>query len=394
MGTGRRLAGFRTGGLALLAALAPGEGAARGEGEDDEFPGRATLAVLEPKRPFLRNYLLPHGRKAVDAPACRLAKRVAGDNLVFVDLDGNGRFDELGVDGWTVEGGTHVVPLDPVIVVGAFETRLRFSGDGKEVRFKAAPAAGSRDVLEGLALLNELRLRNGLPTVTTDPALSRACEAHARYCNIHGVTHDQVPGNAGWSEEGARAGRASSVGGAASPAAAVATLYCQFYHRLTITDPTTRTIGFGMDGSMFVLDGISGRKSRPWSWPVVIPAPGSVGQPREYDTKESPRPWDGEGDPGFPITVQFLSPETRDVKAELRAGAKGTAVPFFLSWPGTPANDRFKDNFFSICVLPEARLAARTEYPFRVSWVHKGEPGEVSGSFTTGEAGRPAAGKR
>ena len=390
----RRLTDWRTGGLALLAALAPGEGAARAEGEDEEFPGRAALSVLEPKRPFLWNYLLPFGRKAVEAPACRLAKRVAGANLVFVDLDGNGRFDDLGVDGWTTEGGTHIVPLDPMIVVGALETRLKFSEDGKEVRFRFSPASGSRDVLEGLELLNSLRLRNGLPTVTTDPALSRACEAHARYCNIHGVTHDEVPGNSGWTEEGARAGKAASVGGSASPADAVATLYCQFYHRFTITDPTTRAIGFGMDGGTFVLDGTTGRKSRPWKWPAVIPAPGSVGQPREYDTMESPRPWSGEGDPGFPITLQFLFPETRDVKAEMRAGAKGKAVPFYLSWPGTPANDKFQDNFFSICVLPAARLAARTEYSFKVSWVHKGEAGEVAGAFTTGDAGRPAAGKR
>jgi hypothetical protein len=394
MDSPHRRAPRRAASLALLAAaLVPGAAEAAAPIEE-EFPGRAALAPFPRKSPWLRNYVLPYGRAAIEAPAARLAKRVAGEDVVFVDIDGNGRFGDVGVDGWTVEGNDYVVPLDETLVVGAREVAVRFAEDGKEVRFKATAIAGDPEVLAGVALMNSLRLGNGLPPVGLDPELSRACASHARYCNIHGITHDQVKGNAGYTEEGARAGRASSVGGAASAADAVSMLYCQFYHRFSITHPDTRRIGLGMAGSTFALDGVSGRKRRLWKWPVVIPSPGTTAQPRAFDTSESPRAYPGEMQPGFPMTIQFENAETREVEAELRAGPKGGVLPILVSWPGNPAHERFTDNFFAICVIPRARLASRTRHEFKVSWTHRGRADGASGVFTTGDEMRPAAGKR
>jgi hypothetical protein len=367
-------------------AFRPG-GAGAGDAKDD-LPGKAALGKHEAKQPFLWSYLLPEGRTAAAAPVCRLAKKVAGANLVFADLDGNGRFDDPGVDGWTVEGNAYLVPFETPLVVGAQEVRVQFAPDSSEIRFRAAAIPGTPACVDGLALLNELRLRNGIPPVSLDAGLSRACELHSAYCSQNGITHDEVRGRPGYTEEGERAGKASSVAGTPSPSDAVAALYCEFYHRFSVTDPWTRTVGIGVSGHFTTLDGSSSRADRPWRWPVVVPAPGTAGQPRDFDRRERPVPYPERLVPGLPITLLFTGNDVREVKAELRAGPKGrAAVPFLLSWPGNPANPAFPDNFSAIALIPEARLEADTAYSYRVSFVEGGKPGEVAGEFTTGKAG-------
>jgi hypothetical protein len=147
-------------------------------------------------------------------------------------------------------------------------------------------------------------------------------------------------------------------------------------------------MGIGTSGIYTTIDGSSAMKGRSWTWPVVVPAPGSAGQPRAFDQREQPRAYPDRLVPGFPVTLQFTGPDVRDVKAEFRTGPKGRIpVPFLLSWPGNPANTTFPENFDAIAIIPETRLDAETTYSYRVSFMKGGKPGEVAGEFTTGRNG-------
>ncbi len=399
MGTEGRMPHTRCMALAAGAFLAivGGEGpAAAVEGPGDAKPparGRAALAPLAPAKPLLWNFLPPGNRLAAPAPAVRLAKGVAGEDLVFADLDGNGRFDDAGVDGWTVAGNTHVVPYESPLFVGTQEVRLEFPATGApaEVSYTAIPIPGSPAQREALALVNELRLRNGIPPVTLDSNLSRACDLHAQYCARNGATHDEVPGKPKYTEEGARSGKDSSIVVAPLPVEAVATVYCQFFHRFSITDPGTRALGIGQGGNVVqhyvVIDGIGALKPRPWRWPCVVPAVGSTGQPREFDLQERVAPPGGKPMAGFPVTLQFPRADVKEVRAEFRAaGGNREAVPHHPSWPGNPVNPKFPDNFDTIALLPYERLDPNARYSLRVRFLWQGKEEEVSGEFATGRS--------
>lgn len=370
-----------------LGAMALAAGALRAEEVKEDLPSKATLRTFEPKAPLRWSFLLPTGRTPAEEPAYLSARPVAGRSLVFADLDGNGRWDDVGIDGWTVEGGGYLVPFEGRIVVGAFQVELRFPKEGTELRYRATAVPGEPAALEALRLINDLRLANGLVPVMLDPELSRACELHSRYCAENGISHDEDPSKPGYSEEGARAGAASSVASCASPKDAAAAIYAQVFHRFTIVDPLTARIGIGSSGSITSIDGHSGQVSRRWRWPSVIPAPGVTGQPRDFDDRESPRAYPRDMQPGFPVTLQFKGASPVDVTAELRRGsANGRELPLLLSWPEKPASTYIPDNFGSIFLVPTARLDPFTTYAYRITFKRGGKDEVVTGEFTTGKS--------
>ncbi len=71
----------------------------------------------------------------------------------------------------------------------------------------AAPPAGAATAADAAATLNAERSANGIPAgITVDPQLSADCAAHDHYMAAgHGLTHQEVPGAAGYSTAGAYA---------------------------------------------------------------------------------------------------------------------------------------------------------------------------------------------
>ena len=75
----------------------------------------------------------------------------------------------------------------------------------------AAQAAHAATAERAIALLNAQRAANGLPAgIVEDPTLTADCAAHDRYMALnHVLTHFEQPGDPGYSDGGAYAGRNS-----------------------------------------------------------------------------------------------------------------------------------------------------------------------------------------
>lgn len=391
---------------ALVLTMAIPEGWA----DDGDFKEKVRLRKAQLKYGRERSYVLPRGTQAVEKPVAMTA-RLGEKNVLFFDVDGNGSFGDVGIDGWAVDASVYryMVPLEPSIMLDEWEVFLRFSKDGTWVHYcpeypdfpdvdfgptpadKAQAGAVRRSLSIGLTNWNRLRLRSGLAPVRLDRALSDACMLHSLYMDQHGVTHTEEEGKAGYTAEGAAAGRAGSVG----PGPLLREIrFCHssFYHRLMLFHPDTRRVGLGEGRKRVTLDGISGREAREWSWPVIIPAPGVHDVPRGMsDERPIPHPdvftsRERLEEAGFPITLTFESTKITEVNAELRLGGPdGAEVPFQLSWPERPANDSQPTNFKSICLIPDRTLAAETVYWVRVGYTHRREADQRTFRFRTGE---------
>jgi hypothetical protein len=355
---------------------------ARAQGAGKEFPGRVNLSVSRPSPVPYRGWPLPPGQAAAAKPLA-VAGKVDGERLVFLDVDGNGKFDDAGIDGWTLEGCRAMVPVQPRIFVGMRSISLRFPESGFELRYDASAIGGTDKALEGLKTLNLLRLRNGIPPVDMDSGLSAACLKHARYCQKNGFAFKEDPAKPEASKEGASAA-ANSIAGWMDPAAFARACYAQFFAREMLFHPLVEVVGIGEAGDLSLIDTRSRHLARSWNWPVLVPAPGAVDVPRAFCVPEDPAVYPEGTEPGFPITLLFETEEVKLGTAELRlGGAKGPLVPCLVSAPGRPAVQDRPRNASSIGLVPRQVLAPRTKYTVLVSYVYRGVMEDRAWDFTT-----------
>lgn len=333
-----------------------------------------------------RSYALPTGRNAVEQPVAR--KGTLGKRLFFFfDVDGNGKFNDLGVDGWALNKMPYMLPLEDKTVIGASEFQWELAEDGSSVRFRIQPLPLNEGQKQVLIQFNQWRFMNGLPAVTIDQRLSEACNKHCAYMERHGMTHDEEPGKQGYSADGAEAGRRSCLG-QDGPVQSVHMFYASFYHRLPFVYPGTRSIGVGSSRRYAAVDGLSLRDRRPWTYPIIVPAPNSFGHPTHF-TPEQPSPVPPGLDlPGFPITLTFDGGTITGVRAHLRLKhAKGREVPILVSSPEHPANGKRPHNRQTICIIPRVPLAPMRTWWVKVTYRRDGEDKEHAWKFNTGRRG-------
>jgi hypothetical protein len=346
------------------------------------------VKAYAPKTPFERLYGLPSGRSGPETPAC-IEVALGRLRLVFCDVDGNGRYDEVDVDGWTVEGQTHLVPLERPFVVGATRVEVSFDEENKRVTWTSEDLSAPPAIVRALETLNARRLQNGLVPLWLDEAASKRCALHARYMQLNDEqTHEEDPGRPGYTEEGARAGMSSSLGGSEDLADMADRICRQFFHRFSALDAQTGAFGLAAAHGYSLVDGASVKSPRPWPDPVLIPAPGSRDQPLSFATTERPLAYPEGATPGFPITLQFHGgADPRVEKAELwKLGRKPVPVEIWTSWPGNPANAMFPQNYASICLIPRSPLSPRAAYRVEVTYRRGEETTTTSWTFET--AGR------
>ncbi len=356
------------------------------------------------KPPVLRVvHRLPKDVKAIEHPAVRAAK-IGRTTVLFVDVDGGGRFDDQGIDGWTLgvmpaRARVHYVfPLGDKLVLGADEIQVRVASDGTSVDVTSLRTKLSPTERVGLARLNLLRVRNAWPPLPVDAVRSLACAKHVHYMTIHDAyAHEEVEGRAGWSKEGAYAGIHSVIDLQVTLAEAFERWFATLYHRWPLTDPRLTAVGVATGGGYAMCSPLVDKRDDRWVWPVLVPAPESEGQPTRAG-KELPMPYPAGEVAGYPITLQF--PEWRSRVSEVRAvlrkkGASGPEVPCRLSWPGVPANPARERNDGTICLIPKRPLAARTSYWVRVSYTWREKPEQRTWTFRTGaDRGPPEGGSR
>jgi len=403
IGNTRRLTG-----LALLLMTAATSTSRAGDEPKDDFPKSARLSTSRIKALPLHAYLLPKGVTTTGKPTAVTAK-VAQTRLIFVDVDGNGNFGDVGIDGWMPSGKQHIymLPVEPWIAVSGGRAFLSFGPESKTLRYRFEPLVyptatgveGARhrgdlgpaqlEVPQGLAAWNRLRMLNGLCPVYADPDLSRGAMLHVIYQIRHGIGHAEEPGQKYYTEPGAESAKHASIG-TRSLVEEVVGVYRTFFHRAQLFHPDTRGAGVGAGANSTAIDGTRGREKRAWNWPAIIPAPGTTGVGRAFDD-ELPTVHDdffarvgGQSAGGFPITLTFPTRSVTDVTAELRLGGPdGKAVPFLLSWPEKPANERFPNNLKSICLIAERTLKGGAEFWVKVNYMYRGKPGERIWTFRT-----------
>ena len=362
--------------LLLLAAVAPAQ----------DLPHKVRLGRGAPGYAMHRYYALPEGVSAVAKPAARKA-RLEKSYFFFFDVDGNGKFNDRGVDGWALAKMPAMLPLEKKTVIGASEYTWRLEEDGSFIHFarKALPLGEGQK--KTLIQFNQWRFMNGLPAVTIDQELSDACTKHCQYMDRHGMTHHEKEGLLGYTAAGAAAGVRACLG-EDGPINSVHMFYATFYHRLPLIHPGTRSIGVGSTQRHTAVDGLTHREERPWIYPVIVPAPNSFGHPTRCAI-EAPNPVPAAIErPGFPITLTFRSGTITAARAEMRLkNEKGRVVPIVVSSPEHPANPKRPRNRMTICIIPRVALAPMRTWWVRVTYELDGEPKRHVWRFNTGRPG-------
>jgi uncharacterized protein YkwD len=241
-----------------------------------------------------------------------------------------------------------------------------------------------------LEQLNRYRKIAGLAPVTLDPALSKACLAHANYLvknSNHPATqgmgmHKEDPSLPGYSAEGAKAGQVSVIM-PGDPLKSVDGWMDTFFHRIPLLDPEIRTIGFGA------------AKGGRWGWFTVMDAQSGIGIPGPvcypgdkqkdvplfYADVHNPSAVPDDKPAGYPITVTFAHKvPVLDVKATLRDD-KGKEVEVWLSTPEKPVEARLQRN--TVCLLAKQPLQPKRTYTVTVSAQVATSPWARTWSFTT-----------
>jgi hypothetical protein len=247
-----------------------------------------------------------------------------------------------------------------------------------------------------LAAFNSHRERAKLPRARHSAALARGADLHALYLSkndFKGLSgHEEDPKGAGYTEEGARAGKRSVI----SPFAphetaldAVESLMATLYHRISMLQPPLTEVGIGWafrrDGLGYLVIDVGAADARhdPKLWPVLYPAPGQTDVPLEFGmgARENPNPLpDGVTTAGYPVTVLF--PEKLEKLLDLEVGLQsgGKEVPCWVSTPDKPARADWPQPG-TVCLIPKEKLKPGTTYAARFRYRELGAAREWT--FTT-----------
>ena len=265
--------------------------------------------------------------------------KVAGASIVLVDANADGRY-ELGQDGWAPVDISVVGPLVPRFVLGRVVVEVEaLEVDGSELRVRTTPVEGAAMQLEGLELVNRLRVANGLQPMELDAELCKGCTDHALYLERHdwsGFTnpHAQDQGSEGATPEGARAAQGAAIRAAPIPAS-IDSFYRTYYHRIDLMTPSQVRLGInGEVPRISILHASAPSAAASGAAPVTfVPADRSTGVPTTSHLEAPREPVADLGSRGFPL-MAWLPEGATDFGGELHLrGSKQTAVEVFVVPP-------------------------------------------------------------
>jgi hypothetical protein len=236
--------------------------------------------------------------------------------------------------------------------------------------------------------VNHHRKLAGVKPVVLDANMTRSCQLHAKYLyrNRHLSetrdlrSHTENPKRPGYTKEGARAAGVSVIAYVSNPVRAVDEWMASFYHRLPLLREGLTSIGFGMAGSIAVLDCNTGW-NQPEIMPIAYPGANQTNVPLRF-VPENPNPVPGEPErAGYPITLQFRPYGQKMAEVRATLSANGRAIPFHISYPQKPAS--YFDQQNAICLIPKRHLAPRQKYMVTVVARVDGQPFQRKWSFIT-----------
>jgi uncharacterized protein YkwD len=262
----------------------------------------------------------------------------------------------------------------------------------------------SRPSERAAARLNRFRAQAGLRPVPLDPALTRACLAHAAYLARHwehtpGIDVNQeradLPGS---TDEGrALAPRtAVRVGGGLGPREAVDWMLSSVPNRALVLNPSLAGVGFGAAlhsprGWIMVASLPVGRGAGEGPRAVLHPGPGQADVPLFFgrDVAELGRGVPRGAVGGYAVTAAFSPADgVAKVKASL-SGPGGQGVGCWLSSPANPLGGMGGAN--QVVLVPRRPLAAATTFTVSMSAEVAGRPWAQTWRFTTEDPERRQA---
>jgi hypothetical protein len=327
----------------------------------------------------------------------QLSAQIGSERLAFVDVDGDGTFNEPGIDAVLLAGRDYAFPLPAAgerWSLGPFDlTGLSFGALGEAPKVVGrALATTVPDALAVLKGVDEQRLLYGLTPRAEETTLSAGLQKHCHYMVGTGkLAHPEDRATPGYSDEGNTAGMNSILSNGTPAEAVAAQMVNTFYHRQDVLRPNTQAFGVGYEGRFGGIDGRRSLGGSP-SWPVLVPAPGQYETPVRF-APEMPDPIGGDHDAGFPITAYFGSDNLKLSSWKLEAlSDKGpaSAVDCYVFDSSTGGEVTFNRFQRVVGLIAKDPLQPATHYRVTLAVDVGGSPWKQTWEFATVGAKRPA----
>ena len=267
-----------------------------------------------------------------------------------------------------------------------------------------SPAATGDTATDGFAWFNYRRAQVGLSTLSRNAQIDQAAAGHSTYLRLNNtVSHDQVPGNPGYTGQklenrfttagytlvGTKAyGEVISAAGDRSGFYHAEELIAAIYHRFVIFEPLFREMGTGAatgnnNYTYFTADMAANNGYGPGIGRgniVTYPASNQTAVPVNFmSDSESPDPVPNQNEVGYPISVHADNTSRIVVNAFTVRPRGGANLATRLLSKATDAET--PDS--GAAIVPLARLAASTTYDVSFDGTVGGTPVTRTWSFTT-----------
>ncbi|MCU1502057.1 MAG: hypothetical protein JWM12_1411 [Ilumatobacteraceae bacterium] len=227
-----------------------------------------------------------------------------------------------------------------------------------------------------LTSVNYYRAMSGLPAVSEDPSLSVGAQQHSCYMLQNGISHDEVPGNPGYTVAGDSAGNNGNVA-VSSAINASARGFVELwmtgpYHAVGVLRPGLHTVGFGRcdraDTPTWhagaTLDVLHGLGSAPaLTQPILFPGNGTTTSLNRF-VVESPNPLDAcgwTGSAGLPVLA--MMPESTAGATATISGPSGPIETCVVSGANTTGTAKaILDGDNVVVAIPRVPLADGTHH--------------------------------
>jgi hypothetical protein len=257
----------------------------------------------------------------------------------------------------------------------------------------------------GLLVTNHFRSHVGLAPVELDAERCDGCQKHAQYLLLNNYdyskpwdgigSHDEIPGNPGYTKEGHDASHRHGTSGTGDAAGAIVGQTRTMLHREGYIGAVSSGLGIGAvnecqnsSATGYSVTGGGGPNVSSIDEIIVVPAPGQRGV-YPYCKRERPRP---DRDPafyettrGYPISVSFGSLDITETTIEVFTGKRGRLRPVkgFLFSPEKPISKTRPRNSNTTFFVAAGGLDRKTAYTVRFRAKKDGEPFELAWEFAT-----------
>jgi hypothetical protein len=324
---------------------------------------------------------------SAEIPAVAWQAKVAGETLLFLDLNGDDMIAPE-TDGLATSAGPFVVPLPDTLLLKTGQYKLAFDGV-KELVLTPEDLGAAQQFVAEASLMTELRIRSALRPAALDAKACADCLKHIEYMKLNGLAdgsggmaaHKEEPGKPGYTPEGAEAGaRGDLFPQAPGLTKSILGWYQSVWHCVPIVDPGLTRFGTAIKYNVAVLY-FNGLSTSAAGGNQPYPPDGATNIPRSFgENGEMPNPVPGtQYGKGCGLPVFVRTPSALD--AVIMTDAAGRSVAGTFSCVPKPATKDWPTNSGVACFIPAKPLAPTTTYKVTFKFEGGGEP--VAWSFTT-----------